>query len=100
MPSATTKRWDPEYPESWLFDRTLPVCEMAALEPWKTIGGGTARYFRSSKVVAPTLIGAPTVTGAGAATRTPSCHVPFVESRSWIIHWSPHRTRRAWWLEV
>ncbi len=58
------------------------------------------RYFRSSKVVAPTLIGAPTVIGAGALTRTPSCQVPFVESRSWIIHWSPHSTRRAWWLEV
>ena len=47
-------------------ERTLPVCEIAALEPWKTICRGSARYFRSSNVVAPTLIGAPIVTGTGA----------------------------------
>ena len=57
-------------------------------------------YARSSKVVAPTLMGAPRVTGTGVDTRAPSCQVPLVESRSCSIHCSPHRTRRAWWLEV
>ena len=33
MPSATTNRFDPEYPESWLLERTFPVWEIAALEP-------------------------------------------------------------------
>ena len=99
IPSATTNRLDPAYPESWLFDRTFPVWEIAALEPSKTM---ETAYFRSSNVVAPTLIGAPTFTGTGddGCTRSPSCSVPFVESRSWIIHWSPHSTSRAWWLEV
>jgi hypothetical protein len=36
----------------------------------------------------------------GLATRSPSCQVPLVESRSCSIHWSPQRSRRAWWLEV
>ena len=81
-----------------MFERTLPVCEMAALEPWKTIAmvallpqleGRRADLDRRAERH-----------GSGAVTRAPSCQVPFVESRSWIIHWSPHSTSRAWWLEV
>src|SRR5690606_27228751 len=37
MPSATTNRLLPAYPESWLLERTLPVCEIATLEPSKTM---------------------------------------------------------------
>src|SRR6478609_9710140 len=37
MPSATTKRFAPEYPESWLLERTFPVWEIATLEPSKTM---------------------------------------------------------------
>src|SRR5699024_12756838 len=30
IPSATTSRWPPAYPESWLLDRTRPTSERAA----------------------------------------------------------------------
>ena len=89
---------DRAYPESWLLERTFPVWEMAALDPSKTMTASA--YFRSSNVVAPTLIGAPIRTGTGVATRAPSCQVPLVESRSCSIHCSPHRRSRAWWLDV
>ena len=57
-------------------------------------------YRRSSKVVVPILIGVSTGTGVGTVTRLPSRKVPFVESRSWIIHSSFQSRRRAWWVEV
>ena len=57
-------------------------------------------YRRSSNVVVPILIGVSSGTWVGTVTRRPSRNVPLVESRSWIIHSSFHRSRRAWWLEV
>ena len=100
MPSATTNRFAPEYPESWLLERTFPVWEIAALEPSKTIWR-LRPYARSSKVVAPTLMELPICTWTGLSlSRWPSRNVPLVEPRSCRVQMSPRRVSRAWWLEV
>ena len=85
----------PAYPESWLFERIRPTCETAALALTVAMG-----YRRSSNVVVPTLTVAPSGIGVGTVTREPLRKVPFVESRSWIIHRPFQSMSRAWWVEV
>ena len=97
IPSATRKRCVPAYPESWLLDRIFPTCETAALVGVGVVATG---YRRSSKLVVPIVTGVPSGTGTGTVTRDPSRKVPFVDSRSWITHWSSQSIRRAWCVEV
>src|SRR5690606_31644588 len=58
-------------------------------------------YARSSKVVAPTLMGVPICTCTGLSLRRcPFRNVPLVDPRSCSIQMSPRCERRAWWLDV
>ena len=74
--------------------------DLADVGDGRRLVGRRHGYRRSSNVVVPILIGVSSGTWVGTVTRRPSRNVPLVESRSWIIHSSFQRSRRAWWVEV
>jgi hypothetical protein len=76
----------PHRPESWLLDRIFPTCEIGrARGRWGSWPPDTAEARSSSYRI---VTGVPRGTGTAGSPASRRGNVPFVESRSWIDHWS------------